>query len=431
MAAPARQIRIPRTDWNGKGSDMRSRLVTWQWHLEQPTPAELQLDFTQVKFMEPWALAMWAAFGIEQRRRGAQVRCLFDPANAANQYMVAMGLGAAIETGSTATAQGEWSDSARHTGLHLVRTDDELTAFRRSTNRLALQHCEDAADALRYVLTEFGRNVLQHAASPIGGVAIAQHFPDDQRLQVAMCDLGQGVLRSMVQQHPELRTDMEALRLATLPHASGAAPAGPYGGNENAGIGLFYAREIGWRAGGSFWLASGNALFGLRGDRPAIWEANDPSPDRVYRRTEPWPGTVVTLDFPVGGIPDFQGILKVCSGLAAEARRMSGPAGLDFLGELADTEAAHVIAIQPFEEDNRQAVAIRTQELKPRIERGEAVILDFRGVRAPTQSFVHALLAEVFQVPGSLLRLSFLHCSGAAKEILKAVAAYASYRRIM
>lgn len=59
------------------------------------------------------------------------------------------------------------------------------------------------------------------------------------------------------------------------------------------------------------------------------------------------------------------------------------------------------------------------------------MILDFRGVRAPTQSFVHALLAEVFQVPGSLVRLSLRNCSGAAKEILKAVAAYASYRRIM
>jgi hypothetical protein len=431
VTTPSRLIRIPRTDWNGHGADMRSRLVTWQWYLDAEVPATLELDFTQVRFMEPWALSMWAAFGIHQRQRGAVVRCRFDPDNLANQYMVAMGLGAAMETATTTAALAEWQDSARNTGLHLLRTEADLGAFRRSTHRLALQHCEQAADALRYVLTELGRNVLQHSWSSIGGVAIAQHFPDDQRLQIAVCDLGRGVLQSLAPRHPELRTDMEALRLATLPHASGAEPAGPYGGAENAGIGLFYAREIAWRSGGSMWFCSGNALLGVRGDRADLWEERDPAPDRVYRRIEGWPGTVVVVDFPVDGVPDFEGILQVCSGLAAEARRMSGPAGLDFLGDAADTEQTFIVNVLPFEEDNSRAIEIRRTEIKPRIERGEAVILDFRGVRAPTQSFVHALLAEVFQVPGSLVRLSFRNCSGAAKEILKAVAAYASYRRIM
>lgn len=424
-------IRIPRVDWNGRAADMRSRLVTWKWHFESPNTDSIILDFTQVQFMEPWALAMWATFGLTQRSKGVTVKCRFDPDNPANQYMVAMGLGAAIESQSTDAASTEWADSARNTGLHLLKTEADLANFRRSTHRLALEHCEEAADALRYVLTELGRNVLQHSGAKLGGVAIAQHFPDDRRLQIAVCDPGQGILKSMSRQHPELRTDMEALRLATLPHASGAEPAGPYGGEENAGIGLFYAREIAWRAGGAFWLASGHALLGIRGDRDSVWQGDDPSPDRVYRRIETWPGTVVVADFPVDGIADFHNILQVCSGLAEQARRMSGPAGLDFLGEQAETEETFVVTVLPFEEDNSQALLLRSNEIKPRIERGEGVILDFQGVRAPTQSFVHALLAEVFQVPGSLMRLSFRNCSSSAKEIIKAVAAYASYRRIM
>jgi hypothetical protein len=59
------------------------------------------------------------------------------------------------------------------------------------------------------------------------------------------------------------------------------------------------------------------------------------------------------------------------------------------------------------------------------------VIIDFEGVRSPTQSFVHALLSEVFKIPGSLVRLSFLHCTPSAREVIKAVAAYASYRQIV
>lgn len=432
MAESAQQIRVPRTDWNGRAADMRSRLVTWQWHWSLPTSkSELEIDFTRVAFMEPWALAMFAAYGLELRRRGVVVRGLFDDANPANRYQAAMGLREILDSGNSSAASREWSESHQNTGLHVIRNYEDLAGFRSSTGRLALHHCQDAADALKYVLTEFGRNVLQHSRSPIGAVAIAQHFPDDQRLQVAMCDLGQGVQAALAPRYPEIRTDMESLRLAVLPHASGADQAGPYGGSENAGLGLFYAREIAWRSSGSFWLASGSALLGIRGDRQAIWETRGEAvPDRVYRRIERWPGTIVAIDFPVSGVADFEGILKVCSGLAAEARRMSGPAGLDFVGTETGLEA-FTVKVHEFEEDNSRAVLIRDGEIRPRIERGESVVLDFTGVRAPTQSFVHALLAEVFQVPGSLIRMSFQNCSGPAREILRAVAAYASYRQIM
>ena len=53
-------------------------------------------------------------------------------------------------------------------------------------------------------------------------------------------------------------------------------------------------------------------------------------------------------------------------------------------------------------------------------------------MRSPTQSFIHALLSEVFKIPGSLVRLSFVNCTPSAREALKAVAAYAaSYRQIV
>src|SRR5262245_14303882 len=193
------RVAVPRADWNGRAADMRSRLVTWKWHWQlSPGHSELELDFTNVAFMEPWALAMFAAYGLGMRQRGIPVRGIFASANPANTYQVAMGLDEILTTGASTASSRQWSDSHQNTGLPVIRPYDDLEAFRRSTSRLYLQHCEDAADALRYALTEFGRNVLQHSHSPIGGVAIAQHFPDDRRLQVAMCDLGRGVRESLL-----------------------------------------------------------------------------------------------------------------------------------------------------------------------------------------------------------------------------------------
>jgi hypothetical protein len=313
--------------------------------------------------------------------------------------------------------------------LHLVKDYGDLRRFQEAADRLALQHCPEAADCLRYAMDEMGRNVIQHSASDIGGVCIAQHFPDDRRLQVAVCDVGQGIRGHMSVRNPELATDMEALRLAVLPHASGAAPAGPYGGEQNSGLGLFCSSELAWRARGSMWLASGKALLGIRGD---VASRTDPSqPVRVYRTTEGWPGTTVVLDFPTDVVSSLPDVLDQCSKLAAEARQMAGPSGLDFLMQESEVENVHVIRVADFDGDNQVAMALRDREVLPRIRRGESVIVDFEAVRAPAQSFVHALLAEAFSVPGSLVRLSFRHCSATAKAVLRMVAAYASYRRVV
>lgn len=409
--------------------------MTWEWRWKLPLAYQgVELDFTAVRFMEPWALAMFAAYAAWLRHNNYTVHVRMEPSNPANAYFDAMGLGEVARTGGTSGTAAEWLESHQNTGLHVVRSETDLRAFRQSSSRLTLKHCPDAEDALRWAMVELSRNVLQHAASPTGGFAIAQHFPTDKRLQVAIVDTGRGLLDSLKSRYPELQNDAEALRLAVLPHSSGAPAVGPYGDSlRNAGLGLFTTREIAWRAGGTFWLASGNALLGARGDLESVWEAHTPTPGKIYRRIEKWPGTVVVIDFPVDEFPDFSDIVGVATGLADEARRLSGPAGVDFLPDDAteDTAGYHTITVALFEEDVVQAETIRTEKLKPWVEQGQAVVVDFAGLRAPTQSFVHALLYDVFQVPGSLLRMSFRGCSKSTREVVKAVAAYASYRQIL
>jgi hypothetical protein len=428
------RISIPKAEWNGNGTDIRSRLVTWDWFWKLPRgKSDLCLDFSHVQFMEPWSLALFTAYGLRLRHNGIQVRAELDLSNATNKYFSDMGLQEVLETGQSTQVSKQWVTSNQNTGLHVIKSFEDMLAFTRSTDQLTLAHCSEAADALNYVMKELSRNVLQHAQSPVGGVAMAQHFPNRRALQVTLCDLGIGILKSLEPRYPELRTDLEGIRMAVLPHASGAPiSTGPYADpQENAGLGLFFCREIAWRTGGSFWLASGSALLGIRGDLDSVWNSNPQTPERVYRTIGPWPGTAVVVDFPTEGVDDFAEILKSCRTLAEEARRMSGPAGLDFLGAEADVEQTFTVRVVDFDENTVEARRIRDTEIRPRLERGESVILDFTGIRAPTSAFIHALLSDAFKVPGSLVRLSFTGCSASTREIVKTVAAYASYKQIV
>lgn len=117
--------------------------------------------------------------------------------------------------------------------------------------------------------------------------------------------------------------------------------------------------------------------------------------------------------------------------MASDARKASGPAGLEFMRSEVELPEGQRILVTAFAEDVEQARRIANDEIKPLIAQGKTVLLDFKGTRFVTQSFVHALLHEVFRMDLSLVRLVFLNCTGSTEESIRAVAAYAaSYRQI-
>jgi hypothetical protein len=163
-----------------------------------------------------------------------------------------------------------------------------------------------------------------------------------------------------------------------------------------------------------------------------IKEEDLPGRNRVYRNINLWPGTIVALDFPDDGVPDFHEFLKICRNLADKARETSGASGLDFLATIPELEGIHVIRVKEFLEDVEKAARIREVELVPRVVAGQSVVLDFTGTRFVTQSFMHALLNGLLKKPGSLARVSFVNCTSSTKETIQAVAAYAaSYWQIV
>jgi hypothetical protein len=415
-------IEIPHTNLDGCGADMRSRLVTWESRSKLRKDAtEVILDFTKNKFIEPWALAQFVAWALWLRtENGISVSAKLDDNNPSNLYVQAMGIQQVLESGASTD---QWDESRQNTGLHVIKSHADVTRFVRSVSRLGADASRGTLQALQYGMAELSRNVVQHAESPMGGVAIAQYFPDARAVQISVSDRGRGIAESLRTNYQEIRNHLDALKLAVLPHVTGAINNGrPYSSPDNAGLGLFFTKEFAWRAGGSFWLVSGSALLGVQGDDEAAQH-------RIYRTINTWAGTSVTLHFPHDGVTSFEDLLELCQELSLKARNASGPAGLDFLDELPQDPHVHV-KIADFWEDIDRAVEVRNSVLIPAIRNGEWVILDFEGIGFATQSFVHALFSEPFRMEGALLRLSFLTCTPATCEAIRTVAAYAaSYRQ--
>lgn len=79
-----------------------------------------------------------------------------------------------------------------------------------------------------------------------------------------------------------------------------------------------------------------------------------------------------------------------------------------------------------FAENKDIAREIRIQKILPAIERGEEVVVDFSNVDLATQSFVHAMISDLFRKYGSdiLDKITFKSCNETTKKMINIVIDY-------
>lgn len=79
-----------------------------------------------------------------------------------------------------------------------------------------------------------------------------------------------------------------------------------------------------------------------------------------------------------------------------------------------------------FAENKDVARDIRLGEIVPALERQEDVLLDFSGVKATTQSFIHALISDLMRKYGSdvLEHVEFKSCNDTVRKIITIVVEY-------
>lgn len=79
-----------------------------------------------------------------------------------------------------------------------------------------------------------------------------------------------------------------------------------------------------------------------------------------------------------------------------------------------------------FAENKDIARDIRLNEIIPALEKNEELVLDFEGVTAATQSFIHALISDVLRKYGNdaLDRIAFKSCNDTVQKIIGIVVEY-------
>jgi len=392
----------------------------WSW--EAYRFGELVLNLEGSQFLAPWALTLFCQYALEiANANGVTVRLKLDPSTEAGRYAVRAGLFELF--GSARPDEFSSIDSSRLVPLARIHKSSEIPAFANGVISLLEIGDEELEDAVKYAIVELLRNVVQHSHSRTGGLALAQYFPSTGIVEMAVADCGIGVRAALSPGYPTLPSDLSALRLALLPHVSGTFANSAYSTmRDNAGLGLFFIKEIATRAGGGFFIGSGNGLVDL-------WGNLDGSPGRKYfeARTNGWPGTFAYVQFRRDHIADFNSLLGVCRALAAEARKDPSELNLDFIDEVPEIEGLRVIHVGRFEEDTDEAARVREQQIIPSLSGGELVVLDFSGIRAATQSFVHALMYRILrESPQARHALSIANSTSATAEAIRAVAAYAN-----
>jgi hypothetical protein len=79
-----------------------------------------------------------------------------------------------------------------------------------------------------------------------------------------------------------------------------------------------------------------------------------------------------------------------------------------------------------FAENKDVAQSLRKEEIIPALNNGDSIILDFEGIEAVTQSFIHALISDLIRIYGIevLDKVTFKNCNQTVQKIIEMVVDY-------
>lgn len=397
--------------------DLNAFFRTWSWHDDPHSPVYLHIR--KGMHIAPWAVTLFGAYAVWLREvRKKDVILNYDASSYVGRNLERIGLPQLLGISVDVPP----ADDDRIFPLTRFRESKDIAGIVRRLSEMLSIGDKEVEEAVRYSLVELLRNVVQHARSRIGGIVSAVFFPRNGLVDITVADIGCGLRASLRATYPEINTDQKAVRFSILPHVSGTFHSGAYQAmKDNAGLGLFFIKEIASRSSGGFFLGSGNVLVD-------IWGNKDGSLGKKYvdALTTGWRGTFALLQLRKDTIGEFDSLLAKCREIAAEVRKDRTSFAVDFIDEALRLPGVENIAIKTFEEDVEAAAEVRESIIIPALDRGDLLVVDFSEVRAATQSFVHALLYRVFRDAKNIETSLSVSCADrATKEAIRAVAAYA------
>ena len=256
--------------------------------------------------VHPIVLSMIAALGLTIKPD--RIRCEKFEAKS-KHYLARMGLFKILNLSSDMSFV-EHEPAGRFIPVTQIRTSNELTRF--ITEMIPLLHLEpEQTQTIGYVVSELGRNVIEHADAKNGALLCAQYYKKSNSIRIGIADTGVGIKTTINQSYPA-KSDLEAIQLALWPGITGTTKR--EGGTEqNAGAGLFFIKSIASVNRDFFVIYSGKGFYKLLKNLATkkLRLNADPFNDRHSENNDLpfWQGTVVGVDITLDKTEKFSLLL--------------------------------------------------------------------------------------------------------------------------
>ncbi len=302
------KIHIPNSAYIGNIDPFLKSIDT-----SSPTELEITSNENWISF-HPVVLSIIAALGLSTKPTKISSHMTAKSAH----YPERMGLFKLLDIKSSKTIT-EHEPAGRFIPLTIIKDSKKLTDFIADISPLL--HPEPRqAEAIRYVVSELVRNVLEHAQSSIGAVVCAQYYKKSNTIRIGIVDAGVGIKQTINKSHPA-NSHLEAIRLALVPGITGTTQR--EGGTDfNAGAGLFFIKSTAKVNKDFFMIYSGHSMYKLLKTGPRQLYA-DPFRDNHSKREDLpfWQGTVVAVDISLDQTEELSSLLGLIGDVYSKTAR--------------------------------------------------------------------------------------------------------------
>lgn len=317
-------------------------------------------------FVTPCAMALLGAWGLSLRERDVRLSVVGN--DDARHYLSRMDVFHTLDIPFTENFERH-SEVGRFVPMKRIEGDSCKHAVDAVCD-LVLHQFDNARDflpALEWAVMEITDNILIHAQSPTPGVLCAQYFPERQRLDVGLCDMGRGLMTSLSEGHP-VRSHGDAIRLALQRGVTRDK-------NVGMGNGLAGTLEIARVNGGNLQVWTGDVTYRLLDGQP-----------KGFLLHPLVPGTGVLLSLKTDRPVDLRETFidqRSWTYIDAEAERLAEGGGLRIRDECVRTGS------------RPPATALRRKILNLLPDMTTPLVLDFDGVASASSSFLDELLGRL------------------------------------
>ena len=241
----------------------------------------------------------------------------------------------------------------------------------------------DVIAGLEWSINEITDNVLNHAECEEGGIAQVSTFRNTRRVAFGVADSGRGILSSLSEGHPYLRTDAQAIGEAVKVGVTRNPDVGQ-------GNGIAGTLRISTMSEGMFEITSGLASLVIRDGQ-----------SRTHKRREAqrFVGTIVYAELGL----DAHFHLSEALGFSGEPHQPT-----DVIELLYETESGEAVILKLSEESTGFGSRPAGRQLRTKCinllnaEPNKPLLLDWSGVPLVSSSFADELVGKLFASLGPL-----------------------------